>query len=56
MMLELTRNVDRKAGNGRKRSVMAKSVINNIKQRIQTNPIGSMRGMAADLTISNTSP
>jgi hypothetical protein len=45
MMLELTRNVDRKAGKERKRSVTVKSVINNIKQRIQTNPISEPSGL-----------
>uniref|UniRef100_A0A3Q1HRU9 Tc1-like transposase DDE domain-containing protein n=1 Tax=Acanthochromis polyacanthus TaxID=80966 RepID=A0A3Q1HRU9_9TELE len=53
--LELTGSADRKPGSGRKKSVRVKSIINKVKQRIQTNPIRSMRRMAADLKISNTS-
>lgn len=53
--LELTGSADRTAGSYRKTSVRVKSVINKVKEKIQTDALRSTRGMAADLKISSIS-
>lgn len=50
--LQLRGTLDRRPGQGRKRSIRTKSVIQAVKRRIKRNPIRTMRGMARDMKIN----